>query len=204
MNATSQNPSDPVAGTPRVPSEAVQRRLIQFGDFDSAGAAGGWGTICWRGQTESGRDVIVEGRGYDHPVWERAHRSLVRSAIVQAAGRGRTLLENGCDVAVISTEESGFPLVNNPVVGLTETEAKLLAVLSDLSAEKLYKTYRAFPPMRSGSADASWVTTADLAQRLGLSERQTREILTGLESRRLVRRDGERGGWMVAAETATQ
>lgn len=48
------------------------------------------GLIRWRGRSESGREVIVEGRGYDHPRWERAHRSLVRAAIVQAAERCST------------------------------------------------------------------------------------------------------------------
>ena len=193
-----------VAGTPRVPSEAVQRRLIQFGDYASAGEDGHWGEIRWRGRTETGQDVIVEGRGYDHQAWDRACRSLVRAATIQAAGRSRSLLDGGCEVAVISTEECGFPLVNNTDIGLTESDAKVLTMLSDLSAEKPYRSIKTLPPMRNGSVDASWVTTADLARLVGLSERQTREILTGLESRRLVRRDGERGGWMLADEMGTQ
>lgn len=52
-----------VAGTPRVAGEAVQRRLIQFRDFASAGEDGRWGDVRWRGQTETGDEVIVEGRG---------------------------------------------------------------------------------------------------------------------------------------------
>ena len=180
-----------VAGTPRVPGEAVQRRLIQFGDFSSAGEDGHWGLIRWRGQTESGREVIVEGRGYDHPGWERAHRCRVRSAIVQAAGRGRALLETGCDVAVISTEECGFPVADNTDIELTDCEAAAWAELTGLSAEIPYRYSKDFPPMRSP------MTTAALAQRLRLSERRTREILTRLETRRLICRDGERGGWSI-------
>lgn len=186
-----------VAGTPRVPGVAVQQRLIQLGDFKSAGEDGCWGPCRWKATTETGEELIVEGRGYDHPAWERAHHSLVRAAIVQAAGRGRTLLETGCDVVIISTEECGFPVVNNTNIGLTESDAKVLAMLSDLSAEKLYISIKTLPPMRSP------IRTAALAQLLGLKERQTREILTSLESRQLVQRDGERGGWLVANEMTT-
>ncbi len=129
-----------VAGTPRVPGEAVQRRLIQFGDFTSAGEDGRWGPCRWKGTTETGEKLIVEGRGYDQRAWERAHRSLVRAAIVQAAGRGRTLLDTGCDVAVISTEECGFPVVSNPDIELSETEVKALVVITDLSEPESYRS----------------------------------------------------------------
>ena len=134
---------------------------------------------------------LREGRGYDHPGWERAHRSIVRSAIIQAAGRGRTLLETGCDVVVISTEECGVPVADNADIELTECEAEALAELAGLSAEIPYRYSKDFPPM------CSPMTTAVLAQRLRLSERRTREILTRLESRRLICRDGERGGWSI-------
>ncbi len=181
-----------VAGTPRVSSEAVQRRLIQFGDFASAGEDGRWGEVRWRGRTETGEEVIVEGRGYGHPAWDRAQQSFVRAAIVQAVGRGRTLLETGCDVIIVSSEECGFPVSNNTGIGLTETEANLLAILSDLSAETSYRSSRRFPPMREPA------TTKLLAQGAATSERRTREILVRLETRRLVCRDGERGGWRFA------
>jgi hypothetical protein len=181
-----------VVGTPRVSSEAVQRRLIQFGDFASAGEDGRWGDVRWRGRTEAGDEVIVVGRGYEHPAWERAHRSLVRAAIVQAVGRARTLLENGCDVVVISTEECGFPIADKVDIELTDCEDEVLVELTGLSAEKSYVSNKTFPPMRS-------VTTAELAQRLNRSERRVREILVRLESRRLVCRDGARGGWMLAS-----
>lgn len=183
-----------IAGTPRVPGDEVQSRLIQFGDFASAGEDGRWGAAHWRGRTESGQEVIVPGRGYSHPGWERAHRSLVRAAIIQAAGRGRTLLESGCDVAVLSTEECSFPLADNCDISLTETEACLLTVLTELSPVVHYMPTKEQPAMRSPA------TTAELARRMRLSVSQMRDILTGLESRRLVSRVGERGGWLPTAE----
>ena len=180
-----------VAGTPRVPGDVVQRRLIQFGDFASAGEVGCWDYVYWRGRTESGKEKTVAGRGYDHPAWERAQRSLVRAAIVQAAGRGRGLLENGCDVVIVSTEECGFPLADNWDIELFESEADLLLRLSDLSPEKSYISNKTFPAMRG-------IPTARLAKAVGLSESQTREHLVRLESRGLVARVGERGGWVLA------
>lgn len=184
-----------VAGTPRVSSEAVQRRLIQFGDFVSAGEDGRWGDVHWRGQTEAGDEVIVVGRGYEHPAWERAHRSLVRAAIVQAVGRGRTLLENGCDVVVISTEECGFLVVNNSDIGLNETEAEVLAILAELSEQESYDIHKTLVPI--AAPDARIVSTDEIAHRLELSNRGTQKVLARLESRRLIHRVGERGGWML-------
>lgn len=179
-----------VAGTPRVPTNAVRRRLIQFGDIASAAENGGWGACHWKGMTESRREVLVEGRGYRHPAWERAHRGLVRAAIVQAAGRGRSLLETGCDVIVISTEECGLPLVNSTDVALSETEASTLAILSAYRHESLNS-------IQGSCADAPTPSTTAIANRLGMKERGTRKVLAGLESRGLVRRLGERGGWML-------
>lgn len=189
-----------VAGTPRLPGDVVQRRLIQFGDFTSAGEDGQWGEIHWRGRTEIGAEMIVTGLGYGHPAWERAHRSLVRAAIVQAAGRGRTLLETGCDVAIISTEECGSPVVNDTDIGLSETETKALAVITDLSEQESYRSIKAFVPI--GVPYVPTISTSAIAHRMGLTERGTQKILTRLESRRLICRQGERGGWMLAAESA--
>lgn len=184
-----------IAGTPRVSSEAVQRRLIQFGDFASAGEDGRWGDVRWRGQTESGQAVTVQGRGYDHPGWERAHRSLVRAALVQAVGRGRTRLETGCDVAVASTEECGCAVVNNSDIGLNETEAEALVAFTKLSELESYKTPKG--PVPIAAPNVRVASTDEIARRLGLSGRGTQKILARLESRRLIRRVGERGGWML-------
>ena len=187
-----------VIGTPRPDNEAVPRRLIQLRDFASAGEDGRWGDVHWRCRTESGAEVILKGRGYDHPAWDRAHRRLVRSALIQAIGRGRTLLQSGCGVIVVAAEEIGFPIADETDIELNETEADLIKLLSELSAEKSYRSFKAFSPMRSDSADDNSLTTSDLADRVKLSERQTREHLVRLESRGLVTRVGERGGWVLA------
>lgn len=46
------------------------------------------------------------------------------------------------------------------------------------------------------------VSTADLAKHVDLSIRQTRELLSDLERRGLVRRVSERGGWLPLEQPA--
>ena len=179
-----------VVGTPRVPGEAVQRRLCQLGDFNSAGQDGRWGEVRWRCWTESGKRLVVTGRGYDRDAWDRAYQSLVRAAIIQAAGRGRALLENGCDVVVISTEWCGFDFADgNADIEISESDSAVLTMLTDrtLSLKVISKEQRPI------------ISTAEIAHRLCLSPRETQRILTRLESRLLVCRVGERGGWRMAA-----
>ena len=188
-----------VIGTPRPGDEAVQCRLIQLGDFAAANEDGRWGDIRWRCKTETGVEVIVTGRGYIHAAWDRVHRSFVRAALIQAVGRGRSLSEDGCDVVVVAAEEAGFPFADITDIELNETEAELFTILSDLSAEKSYRDIKTFPPMRGDSTGDTSLTTAELAQRVRLSERQARDILSRLESRGLVVRVGERGGWRLSA-----
>lgn len=182
-----------VAGTPRIPTNAVRQRLIQFGDVTSAAEDGRWGSCYWKGTTEAGKEVFVEGRGYNHPAWERAHRGLVRAAIIQAAGRGRSALETGCDVIVISTEECGLPLVNSTDFDLSENEVDAISVLASYRNESLnsIKGFCSYAPA---------LTTAEIADRLGMTERGTRNILSRLESRGLVQRLGERGGWLPGSK----
>lgn len=203
-----------VAGTPRVPSLAIQRRLIQFGDYAPAGENPDWGDVRWRGHTESGREVIVTNRGYRHPLWKRAHRSLVRAALIQAVGRGRSLLETGCDVAIISTEECGFPLADLTADPITQAGLNVLSAISDLSLGKLpseklslaypYSISKATQAITSGMATNQAITsTSQIAQSIGLSEQRTRSILTNLESRSLVARIGDRGGWMLTVNGQT-
>ena len=179
-----------VAGTPRVDATAIRARLCQLGDFDSAGLQGDWGVLQWRGRTVSGQAMIVRGRGYQHPVWRKAHRSLVRSAIVQAAGRGRGVLEDGCDVIVISNEECGLTLADRPTIpDLTDKHSEAARLVAELSATDASKNSGRQP-----------VSTAKVSERLGVGERETRYILNDLEGLGMVRRVGERGGWLPGAE----
>ena len=204
-----------VPGTPRVRSLAMQRRLIQISGFVPAGENSNWGEVQWRGQTESGNEMIVSNRGYQHPLWAKASRSLVRATIIQATGRGRPLLDCGCDVAIVSTEECGFPLADEAIIALLDTELNVLTHLGGasagflpnkkLSAANANILSKSTPPLTSSLAVLPPITpsmtTQELSQSIGLSERRTREVLNGLESRGLVVRIGKRGGWTISTHS---
>ena len=179
-----------VAGTPRVNAVAIRERLCQLGEFDAAGIDGDWGEVQWRGRTQSGEARIVRGRGYQQPDWWKAHQSLVRAAIVQAVGRGRGVLEDGCDVIVISNEECGLPLADrHSIPDLTDKHCEAARLVAELSATDASKNPGRQP-----------VTTARVSERLGVGERETRYILNDLERLGMVCRVGERGGWLPGAE----
>ena len=179
-----------VAGTPRVDASAIQSRLCQLGDFDATGLDGIWGEAHWRGQTFSGQTRTIRGRGYQHPSWHKAHRSLVRSAIVQAVGRGRGVLEDGCDVIVISNEECGLTLADRPTIpDLTDKHCAAARLVAELSATDASKNVGRQP-----------VTTGKVSDSLDVGERETRYILNDLEGLGMVRRIGERGGWLPGTE----
>lgn len=174
-----------VAGTPRVAPDVVSTYLIQIGRAGAAARDAVWGPIKWIGKTECGERIAVSGRGYHDEDWRQAHRDLVRSTLVQAIGRGRGILENGCEVLVLSNEECGIPISDAPAVPLTEPQLAVLSALSRASAE--------IPNKYIGKTA---VSTATLAAEVGLSIRQTRGILSALDLRGLVVRVGERGGWL--------
>jgi ribosomal protein S25 len=182
-----------VAGTPRVPPEEIERRLVQTGAVDAACRRPRWGSIAWTGVTENGEAVTVSGRGYHDDAWRRAHESLVRAALVQAIGRGRGILEAGCEVLVLSNEECGLPLSDGSVETLNQSSVRVLAALRELTMENPIKRL----------IENSIVSTSTIASAVGLSVVHVRELLRALEQRGLVQKVGERSGWrLVATEEA--
>lgn len=177
-----------VAGTPRIDEMLVKERLLRFGFLDALKLNGDWGELRWQGYTRSGSTRIILGRGYREPTWRRAHQSKVRAGIIQAAGRARVLLETGCDVVILSNEECGVPVaeIGQDLVPLTDSDAR---VLSELTAVVSLIDIR---------DNRRCATTRELADRCRLSPRQTRDILSELESRGLVVRLGERSGWRLS------
>ena len=182
-----------VAGTPRVPPDGIAEYLVQVREIDAACHVPEWGPVIWHGTSESGQDVRVEAKGYHDEVWRSAQRDLVRAALVQAIGRGRGILESGCDVVVLSTEECGLPVSDFPLVPLREPEYRVLVCLRELTMEFL----------KRDSLEKSIVSTSEIADRAGLSVIRTRELLRSLESRGLAFRAGPRSGWQLP-EPATK
>ena len=166
-----------ILGTPRVPTEQVLRTLLQT-RHSVIGERPRWGELSWVGRTETGQTIQIAGRGYHDPDWRAAHQSLVRASLIQAIGRGRGLLESGCEVLVVSNEECGVPISDAVCEPLNQREAEIL--------EWLRQDARAFP-IRDYIENAR--TQRDrLLRQLHLSAGHARRLLSGLEQRGLLRK----------------
>jgi hypothetical protein len=181
-----------IAGTPRIPPPAIAAYLVQVGEVGAACRQPEWVTVYWDGQTESGEAIQVKSRGYQDEAWRRAHRDLVRAQLVQAIGRGRGILETGCEVIVLSNEECGLVISDAGMESLNGTSAKVLKAMHDLTLAFSKKEYL-------GKAS---VSTQQIAKAVGLSQPRVRHILGGLERRGLVQKLGERSGWALVDQGA--
>ena len=72
--------------------------------------------------------------------------------------------------------------------------------LTDKHSEAARLVVELSAPDASKNAVRQPVRTAQVSERLGVEERETRYILTDLEGLGMVRRIGERGGWLPGAE----
>lgn len=174
-----------VAGTPRVSPKAIATYLVQVGEIQAACNEPTWGPIQWSGLTESAEPVSVKSRGYYDERWRLAHRDLVRAAIVQAVGRGRGILETGCEVLVLSTEECGLRISDTGTTSVNRSAVRILEALNHLTLQN---------PNRASIGKWS-VSTADIASATSLSKGEVRKQLVRLEQLGQVTKVGERGGW---------
>ncbi len=181
-----------IAGTPRVGPLEVASLLLQIGDHAAAGHEPRWEKYQWEGHTEAGGVAVVTGSGYVNSAWRQAHQSLVRAGLVQAIGRGRGILVEGCEVVVISNEECDLPLSDGSLVTLNDQMMRLLARIRELTETN--------PKIHSIGKIS--VSSAALAQPLGLTPRQVRNLLTVLERQGLIARVGDRGGWYAVPVSA--
>lgn len=176
-----------IAGTPRLPPQAVQQRLCQIGKFAAAAQNVEWLKRPWKGFNRNGTPRIVSGSGFQDETWNRVHRSLVRAAIIQAAGRGRGVLSDGCEVLILSNEECGYPLADQSSVNSVPERA--MVVLDALTTVVANRDILA----------TSVVSTQEVADQLGQSRTVARDWLRWLHEHSLVNRHGERGGWSPLA-----
>jgi hypothetical protein len=176
-----------IAGTPRIPPSSIAEYLVQVGETIAACQQPEWKTIYWEGKTESGEFVRVKARGYQDETWRRAHRDLVRAQLVQAIGRGRGILQSGCEVLVLSTEECGLVISDAELEPLSGASANVLDAIHELTITFANKF----------SLGKVIVRTDDIARYIGLSVPRVRQILRALERRGLVQKVGERKGWRL-------
>lgn len=178
-----------ILGTPRVSPSTVRQGLIQIGKIEEAALDGKWSTEVWTGKTPSGDILPVNSLGYRHPSWRYVHRMLVRDSMTQAIGRGRGVTKDGVQVVVVSTECLGILLAPSPLQLVKDQESLVLEACYGLTAVNAKYIIVA----------ENAVSTHEVAQQVSLGERQTRIILSSLSSLGLLKRKGERGGWIVDA-----
>lgn len=171
-----------VAGTPRIPPAAVREYLCQIGEIAAAAIEPEWGELPWQATTESGKTAVVACKAYQDERWQRAHDDLVRSAIVQAVGRGRGFQATGIPTVVLSNIECGLLLSDASLEPVSDQESHLLELTRANSNNSLLEKARVS-------------STTELATAAGISAGQARRLLSGLEKRGLIQRVGDRRGW---------
>ena len=181
-----------ILGTPRSPS-AVHEGLIQIGNAEAAGKDGKWRSHIWQGCAPNGDKVEICGLGYENPSWDRMHRLLVRSSLLQAVGRGRGVIETGVPVIVVSNEQLGIPVAAEDLVLLKDPEARTL----HFAALKI----TAVLPTDNTVGEIA-VSTAEIVSALAqsdevdaLKKRQVRSHLSTLRQLGLLEMKGARKGW---------
>jgi len=179
-----------VAGTPRVPPGVIATYLIQVGEIGAACQQPEWGAVFWHGTIESGEPMRIKGFGYQDDAWRRGHRDLVRAQLVQAIGRGRGILETGCEVVVLTNEECGLPISDAGFEKVNGTAVKVLQAMRDLSEQFANKYILGNCSLKS----------SDIANRCGIAPRLVQKALQVLERTGMVRRVGERSGWMLVSQ----
>ena len=196
-----------ILGTPRPGGEAVRLELLRAGELVAARVqTPAWGPLVWEGLGQDGERVIVQARGYLDPVWQAAHRRLVRSSLRQGIGRGRGLLESGIPVVVVTNEECGLVLSDRGAADLPlpDPTRRVLACL-----EEMLSPAKRFPDMNPTetyvgcvSGNLTGVSTGDIVKRMrDMTDRTVRRHLSVLELRGMViRRGGSRNTtWSLVA-----
>jgi hypothetical protein len=145
----------------------------------------GWSKDWWLGITESGRRVTVATPHYTNHDWHRAYYELVVAELLQSIGRARSILEDGIDCVVVTTENlapledgidgrNGYPIAEAPFDPLTDSQWNILRVLKR-------------GPCKMG----------ELVSALGMKRQSILEQLMELEAAGRVEKVGARGGWKV-------
>lgn len=180
-----------VIGTPRVPPVAVRDMLIRLGRVDAACRNENFIGLAWEGKAKDGRLLRIDGLGYADPVWADAHRHLVKETLCQAIGRGRGVNENGVPVLVASNESLGLTLADQPLHLVNDAEDDTLRLTVSATARN------AIDNIIANHAVAP-VVTDTVAEKSQYEIRAVRNHLSSLSHSGLLKKKGERGGWIVA------
>ncbi len=120
-----------VVGTPRVPPSAIRTRLIQTGNILAAGRDGEWDCDYWSGIDIAGCRHTICNPSYKDRDWDISHHAVVRSEILQAVGRGRTILPDGMPVVIVTTENMGLPLASVDIPLVSDAALEVLSIVAE-------------------------------------------------------------------------
>jgi hypothetical protein len=149
-----------VLGTPRVPAHAIRDHLLRIGKYEAA----------FRTKEETN----WTDKHYGDSDWHAAYCSLVRSELMQCAGRGRGILPEGIPVIMVTTEVLGdLPDKHMDIPPLTLGQQRVMrGLLND----------------RGGRVQRNATEISRLIDYV--SPRRVRQILAELERAGRVERDG--------------
>lgn len=190
-----------VLGTPRINPGEYRRWLVQHGLEDAAQLEdGGWTPRPWEGTTVDGDPVVVQRGGYQDPSWDRAYRATTSAALMQAIGRGRSLLGEGVPVTVVTNEPLGLPIM--PPVDATPAAIRetVQVVAGLLAGDPRSAKSPIWDPYRGNCASSvphAQVVSA-LMDRFGIGRRAAQvRVVAAIDAGRLVR--SSRRGWIQVA-----
>ncbi len=180
-----------VIGTPRVPPSAVRDTLIRLGRVSAAANNASFDSLTWEGRTKNGHLVKIDGLGYAEPSWAEIHSHLVKETLLQAVGRGRGVTANGVPVLVVSNESLGLTLADQPLRLVTDAEDETLQLAVSLTARNAIY-------INIANHAVAQVVTSEVAVISRCKVRAVRQHLSSLSLLGLLKKKGDRGGWIVA------
>jgi hypothetical protein len=180
-----------VIGTPRVPPAAVRDTLIRLGRVSAAANNASFDSLTWEGRTKNGHLVRIDGLGCAEASWAEIHSHLVKETLLQAVGRGRGVNENGVPVLVVSNESLGLTLADQPLRLVTDAEDDTLQLAVSLTARNAIY-------INIANHAVAQVVTSEVAVISQYKVRAVRQHLSSLSLSGLLKKKGERGGWIVA------
>lgn len=175
-----------VLGTPRIPPQGIQNRLIQLGMGVSAKISddeAGWCKDYWSGKLATGQRKTVKTLHYKNHDWHSAYCDMVVAELKQAIGRARPILVKGIPVYLVTTEELGEVIAGDTeFLPLTKPQTRILASFGNR------RGVRKMP--------------SEISKELKVTPKQVRVTLSQLEKAGRVQRIGQRGGWLIPVRSS--
>jgi hypothetical protein len=190
-----------ILGTPRINPGEYRRWLVGHGLEDAAQLEdGGWVPRPWEGTTVDGQPFVVQRGGYQDQSWDRAYRATTTAALMQAVGRGRSLLPEGVPVTVVTNDPLGLPIlppVDATPAAIRETVQVVMGLLAGGAGSAKTPIENPYRENCASAVPRVLVVTALVAQ-LGIQRRAAQlRVVAAIDAGRLT--PAPRRGWVQVA-----